>query len=76
LIAKKVSEYDPKEKVSDHSEFKTTEKIPFMTVVGTYADFGDKVLMAVGTFACMIFGAAMPGFCFMFGDMIDKVGGS
>lgn len=76
IIAKKVSEYDPKVEVKNHSEYKTTEKVPFSTVVGKYADFGDKMLMVVGTFSCMVFGAAMPGFCFMFGDMIDKVGGS
>ena len=76
MIVKKVSEYDPKVNVNEYSEYKTTEKVPFSTVVNKYADFYDKMLMAVGTFSCMIFGAAMPGFCFMFGDMLDKVGAS
>lgn len=39
-----------------------------------YADGTDKVTIFIGLFAAFIFGATLPGFCFFFGEMIDKMG--
>ena len=33
-------------------------------------------MYTIGIIASMLFGAALPGFCLLFGDMIDSVGGS
>jgi len=39
-----------------------------------YADGGDKCRLFIGLFSAFVFGAALPGFCFAFGAMIDDMG--
>lgn len=39
-----------------------------------YASGGDKCYLYIGLFNAFIFGASLPGFCFVFGAMIDEMG--
>ena len=41
-----------------------------------YADSTDMVYFYCGVLASIGFGAALPGFCLFFGDMIDSIGKS
>ena len=41
-----------------------------------YADSTDMVYYYCGALASFGFGAALPGFCLFFGDMIDSMGAS
>lgn len=40
-----------------------------------FADGGDKALMYIGFFWATLFGASMPGFCVVFGELINDLGG-
>jgi len=40
-----------------------------------YADGSDKCYISVGLFWAFLFGGALPGFCFVFGAMLDDMGG-
>ena len=76
LIEKKVSEYDPnKAAVEDDAEFDTTETMGFFEIIMRQANACDKFLLTFSIFFSILFGAAMPGFCLFFGEMVDGVGG-
>lgn len=72
LIKKKVETYDPNKKVE--SEFGTTEAMGFWDLVGRNADPCDKFTFFIGCASAMLFGACLPMFCLLFGNMIDDVG--
>ena len=74
IIAKKVKEYNPEEKVNSKSEYTTTEKMSLFEMIKRYANGSDKCMISVGILASMFFGLAAPGFSLMFGHMIDEVG--
>ena len=73
-IKKKVSEYNPDEKVDSKSEYTTTEKMSLFAMIKLYADGTDKCFISIGLFASLLFSCALPGFSFIFGTMIDEVG--
>jgi len=39
------------------------------------ADCTDKVIWYIAFISSSLFGCALPGFCLLFGDMIDSIGG-
>jgi hypothetical protein len=41
-----------------------------------YANDGDRWMFIIAVLASLLFGASMPSFCLIFGDMVDGVGGS
>jgi len=43
-------------------------------IVGDRAGSADKILVAVAFTASVGFGAALPGFCLVWGEMMDSVG--
>jgi len=45
-------------------------------IMGNKAGCTEWALAALGTFGCMVFGAALPGFCLLWGNMMDNMGGS
>lgn len=47
----------------------------FTEVVKRYADGKDKCMMAIGLTGSLLFALAQPSFAFMFGHLIDGVGG-
>jgi len=40
-----------------------------------YADGSDKCYIYIGLFWAFLFGGSLPGFCFVFGAMLDDMGG-
>jgi hypothetical protein len=40
------------------------------------ADSGDLLLFFLGTVSSRVFGAALPSFCLIFGEMMDNLGAS
>lgn len=69
----KIEGFNP-EKEEDESEWKG-EQIGWYFMVTKYADCWDVCLLWLGIFSSILFGAAMPGFCYYFGTMIDGVAG-
>ena len=49
--------------------------MPFGEVLGRQMGSFEKTLYITGIISALIFGGAMPAFCFLFGDMVDNVGG-
>jgi hypothetical protein len=75
LVKEKVATYDPSD-VAKSSEFGTLEKMSFKELIFRYASGSDKVMFGAAWFASMMFGAALPGFTLIFGEMIDSIGGN
>ena len=73
LVSTKVASYDPSDEVKT-SEFGTLEQISYRKLVFRFASFSDKMLFGSAWLASMLFGAAMPAFNLIFGEMIDSVG--
>ena len=67
----KIAGYNPEKK--DEEEWEG-EQIGWYTMVTRYADGADMCYLYAGLFGAFAFGAAMPGFCYYFGTMIDGVG--
>ena len=76
LVSDKVAEFDPTKVVDKESEFTTTDTIPWSTIYQKQANCCDKTILGFAIMGSMLFGGAMPGFCLMFGEMIDGVGGA
>lgn len=43
-------------------------------MVFRYASCGDKMVFFIGFLGSVVFGAALPGFSLVFGEMIDDLG--
>ena len=43
-------------------------------ITNRYASFGDNFLFWFGNITAGLFGAALPGFCLIFGELIDELG--
>jgi hypothetical protein len=43
-------------------------------MISRHADCRDYTLLILGTIAATAFGAALPAFCLLFGNMIDGLG--
>lgn len=67
----KIASYNP-DKKADDSEWEG-EQIGWYTLVTRYADVSDMFLLWGGIIGSVCFGAALPGFCYYFGTMIDGV---
>ena len=77
MVQEKVESYDPAlDGEKGEKEFDETEKIGYFSMIFRYASGGDKCLWVFAAIASIGFGAALPAFCLMFGDMIDSVGGA
>ena len=75
-VGEKVAGYVPDEAQDESAEFTGTEMITVKEILFRFADKGDLCYFYVGAFASFGFGAALPGFCFIFGELIDKLGAS
>lgn len=74
-VDKAVKEYDPEAENEDENlEFKEKETLDAGVLFSRWSDGGDKLLLANGFFWSFLFGAAMPGFCIIFGELIDDMG--
>lgn len=67
--------YDPVKAGEEIKEFEG-EEMGFFDMVFRFASTKDKLMWWVATLNSVAFGAAMPGFCLFFGDMIQGVGAS
>lgn len=74
-VLKKVEGFDP-ESTGEESEFAKGEKIGWYEMVSRYASTSDLTLFYIGTTCSIGFGAALPAFCLLFGEMIDGVAAS
>jgi hypothetical protein len=43
-------------------------------MISRHADLRDYILLSIGITASVAFGAALPAFCLLFGNMIDGLG--
>ena len=78
LVQKKCETYDKEAmeaKKEDESEFATTEQIGFCDMLWRNADCSDRIIWWCAASGSALFGCALPGFCLLFGDMIDSLGG-
>jgi len=67
--------YDPSvEKEDQNSEFTGKEGVSFFQMINRHANLKDYILFIIGIIAASGFGAAMPAFCLIFGNMIDGLG--
>lgn len=70
-----MQEYDPAaERQDDNAEFHGSDGISFNKMISRHADCRDYTLLIIGTTAATAFGAALPAFCLLFGNMIDGLG--
>ena len=70
-----MQEYDPTAEGQDaNAEFHGTEGISFYKMISRHADCRDYILLIIGSTAATAFGAALPAFCLLFGNMIDGLG--
>jgi len=66
--------YDRKKMDEEASEWEGDE-IGFFELMFKYASCGEKLMWITATVSAFVFGGALPGFCLVFGDMIQDVGG-
>ena len=76
VIEDRVENYQPESKDDQHSDFKGTEQIGFWYLCTARANSGDLLLFFLGTVSSVVFGAALPSFCLIFGKMMDNLGSS
>mgnify|MGYP006893255257 CR=1 FL=1 len=74
VIQNKVKGYDPTLDGVVAKEFEETEQVSFRELVFRFSSCGDKCTFITAVMASVCFGASMPGFCLLFGEMIDSVG--
>jgi hypothetical protein len=70
LAKVKIDSYDPT-KTGEESEWEG-EQLGWFNMVTRYSNFTDYLLLWSGLIGAACFGAAMPGFCYYFGTMIDE----
>lgn len=75
LVEKAVADYDPQAEEKQELEFQGREVVDASVVFNRFSSTGDKLLFYNGLFWSFIFGAALPTFCFVFGELIDDIGG-
>ena len=73
LVSTKVASFDPSDVVTT-SEFGTLEQISYRELVFRYASISDKLMCGSAWLASMLFGASLPAFTLIFGEMIDSIG--
>ena len=72
LVAKKTKTYNPDAGEAD-AEFDTTEKIGWFGMIKRERSTNDFIKLVIGLITATLMGAALPGFCLVFGNMIDGV---
>ena len=71
-----MSSYNPEaKKIDPNSKFTTTEQTSWGALYGRLATGGEKCLMYFGVVVCLIQGATFPVFMFIWGSLMDDVGG-
>ena len=76
VIEDKVKNYDPSKTGEETSDFTTTDSVGFWTIATRHVPASETGLVVLGLFSTIVFAAGLPGFCLIFGEMIDDVGGS
>ena len=75
MVKDKVDSYDANAaEVDQNAEFTGKEGISFFKMISRHASFKDYCLLIFGCIAAAGFGAAMPAFCLIFGNLIDGLG--
>jgi hypothetical protein len=74
LAKVKIDAYDPEEEKKADQEFDTTEQITWTQMVSRHMDCNDKLMLILGQSGAFLFGASLPAFCLLFGNMIDGIG--
>lgn len=59
--------------VKDSSD---SEKVPYSKILMTFADCTDKTYLYIGYTMAIVSGFALPSFTFIFGDIVNGIGGS
>lgn len=75
IVEEKVAAYKPDDE-DENAEFTGTEMVSASEILFRFANSCDLVYFWLGVFGSFGFGAALPGFCLFFGDMIDDMGAS
>jgi len=75
-VADKVSKYDPTKDGEEATAYKETDEIGFFSLLFRYSKGTDIMLWTLAMIATVFYGAAMPGFILIFGEMIDSIGGT
>ena len=73
-IEEKVSKFKPDEDEDPEAEFTGSNLISVTDLLYRYSTPGDRIYMYCGVSAAFGFGASLPGFCLVFGEMIDSMG--
>jgi len=76
LVAKKTKTYDANAGQDGEAEFDTTEKIGWWGMCKRERSTSDAIKFYIGNSAAILVGSALPGFCLVFGNMIDGVAGT
>jgi hypothetical protein len=74
MVKKKTDAYDPATEKDESSEFDTKEQISWSQMITRHMDCNDRIMLYLGNGGAMLFGASLPAFCLLFGNMIDGVG--
>ena len=74
-VSEAVKNYVPTPENQDENlEFAETEEAPLCEMFNRYSTTCDKILLWNGFFWSFIFGGSMPGFCIVFGALVDDLG--
>ena len=74
-VQRAVKDFDPNADGRDESlEFHETETVSTYEMFNRFADGCDKILLWNGFFWSFLFGASLPGFCVIFGELVDDLG--
>ena len=74
-MEKAVAAYDPQAEEKDENlEFQETDTVSNGVLFGRFAGPSETFLLWFGLGWSLVFGAALPGFCFVFGELINDMG--
>lgn len=74
-VLERTKDFDPNEQEKDENlEFHETDVSTMGELFHRFATGGGLVLLYIGLFFSFIFGASLPAFCVVFGELIDDMG--
>ena len=76
LVQKRTTEYDPTLVENEEADKFEGEQMGYFHLIFKYADGKDKCTFFLACICATLFSASLPGFCVLFGEMLDGVGGS
>jgi hypothetical protein len=74
-VATKTESYDPSKDDEEVGNFNESGTVTYRALAFRYAHFKDYQYLFFGFITCSCFAAALPGFCLLWGDLFDNVGG-